>query len=288
MPPNTRRYFEESGNLLEGRSPDQSREFEALLRSKVGDQFKGLVTPENVGLMALIGNPRSKYSLRGVNYYPGFSSTTDKQEELIREELSNVLEEGNQELPKGKKIFGLGAAADPRLYAHELRHESTKHEGSNRLFDLMYSSTSIPAYKDNIEKAYDHLIYTTENRKLPFKERLRLANAPINEKEEFVLNALKSKSNNWILRDAAREEGISFISSFKAADIEKFIDRNLELNRSGAVGGFQGSKKLPSSLIEYRSKFPFLNFIGRIDEPAPKKKATGGNVEKVYIDRKMI
>lgn len=285
MPPNTRRYFEESGKLLEGRSPDQSREFEALLRSKIGGQFQGLVTPEKVGLMALIGDPRSEYTIRGINYRPGVSNITDKDEGLIREELSNVLAEGNQELPKGKKIFGLGAAADPRLYAHELRHESVVNaEDRNRLFDLMYSSTSIPAYKDNIKKAYEHFISTPENRKLPFEERLGLANAPIEEKEKFVLNLLKDR--DWLLRQAATDEDVSFLSAIRRPS--NFIDKNLELNRSGAVGGFKGNKKLPSSLIEYRSKFPFLNFIGRIDEPAPKKKAAGGNVEKVYIDRKMI
>ena len=57
MPPNTRRYFEESENSLTGRFPE-SPEFQALIRSKIGDRFKESVTPEKIGLAALIGDPR--------------------------------------------------------------------------------------------------------------------------------------------------------------------------------------------------------------------------------------
>jgi hypothetical protein len=230
--PNTRRYFEESGQLREGRTPDESREFEALLRSKIGGQFQDLVTPENIGLMSLIGRPDFKYNYRGLNYPQGLDSP--EETEFMREDLSTVLRSANQELPEGKRIFGLGSEADARLYAHELRHEKMGREYINRLMDLMYSSTS--------------------------------------------------------LRDAAsnRGEKVSFLSRLRSADARKFIDKNFDLNRSGAVGGFKGSKKLPSNVIEYRSKFPFLNFIGRLEEPAVEKKATGGNVEKVYTERKMI
>jgi hypothetical protein len=286
MPPNTRRYFEESGQLREGRTPDESREFEALLRSKIGGQFQDLVTPENIGLMSLIGRPDFKYNYRGLNYPQGLDSP--EETEFMREDLSTVLRSANQELPEGKRIFGLGSEADARLYAHELRHEKMGREYINRLMDLMYSSTSLPAYKDNINKAYEYFTDSEKNRKLPFRDRVKIKNAPLEEKERFVLDYLKDQ--NWILRDAAsnRGEKVSFLSRLRSADARKFIDKNFDLNRSGAVGGFKGSKKLPSNVIEYRSKFPFLNFIGRLEEPAVEKKATGGNVEKVYTERKMI
>lgn len=286
MPPNTRRYFEESGQLREGRTPDQSREFEALLRSKIGGQYKDLVTPENIGLMALIGRPDFKYNYRGLNYPQGLDSP--EETELMRQELSTVLRSANQELPEGKRIFGLGSDADARLYAHELRHEKVGREYINRLMDLMYSSTSLPAYEDNIKKAYEYFTDNEENRKLPFRDRVKIANAPLEEKERFVLDRLKDK--DWIFRDAAsnRGEKVSFLSKLKSADAKQFIDKNFDLNRSGAVGGFKDNKKLPSNVIEYRSKFPFLNFIGRLKEPDVERKYTGGNVEKVYTERKMI
>lgn len=282
MPPNTRRYFEESEQLLKGRSPE-SPEFAALMRSKVGGQFQGLVTPERLGVMALVGNPaESNWDTSGIRFNPLAS------EAQIKEILSPVLEDASQELPKGKRIFGIGSQADAGTYAHELRHENVGSETVNRFFDVMYGSTSLPAYKANIKRAYDYLTNTPEYRKASFKERWVIDNAPLQQKEKLVLDALKGNANNWILKDAAKNEGISIASSFESADIENFIDRNLKLNKSGAVGATKGKKKLDPVVLEFRSKFPFLNFMGRLEESDLKKNFAGGNVEKVYIDRKMI
>lgn len=282
MPPNTRRYFEESEQLLKGRSPE-SPEFAALMRSKVGGQFQGLVTPERLGVMALVGNPaESNWDTAGIRFNPLAS------EAQIKEILGPVLENANQELPKGKRIFGIGSQADAGTYAHELRHENVGSEAVNRFFDVMYGSTSLPSYKVNIERAYDYLTDTPEYRNASFKERWVIDNAPLQQKEKLVLDTLKGKAHNWILKDAAKNEGISIASSFESADIESFIDKNFDLNRSGAVGGFKDNKKLPSNVIEYRSKFPFLNFIGRLKGLDVERKYTGGNVEKVYTERKMI
>lgn len=282
MPPNTRRYFEESEQLLKGRSPE-SPEFAALMRSKVGGQFQGLVTPERLGVMALVGNPtESNWDTAGIRFNPLAS------ESHIKESLGPVLEDANQELPKGKRIFGIGSQADTGTYAHELRHESVGSEAANRFFDVMYGSTSLPSYKANIKRAYDYLTDTPEYRNASFKERWFIDNAPLQQKEKLVLDALKGKANNWILKDAAKNEGISIASSFESADIENFIDRNLKLNKSGAVGATKAGKKLDPVVIEFRSKLPFLNFMGRLEESDLKKKSTGGNVEKVYIERKMI
>ena len=282
MPPNTRRYFEESEQLLKGRSPE-SPEFAALMRSKVGGQFQGLVTPERLGVMALVGNPaESNWDTAGIRFGPSVG------ESRIKEFLGPALGDSNQELPKGKRIFGIGSKADAGTYAHELRHESVSGESTNRFFDVIYGSTSLPSYKANIKRAYDYLTDTPEYRKASFKERWVIDNAPLQEKEKLVLDSLKGKAYNWILRDAARSEGISLISSFKSADIENFIDRNFKLNKSGAVGATRGGKKLDPVVLEFRSKFPFLNFMGRLEESDLKKKFAGGNVEKVYIERKMI
>jgi hypothetical protein len=282
MPPNTRRYFEESEQLLKGRSPE-SPEFAALMRSKVGGQFQGLVTPERLGVMALVGNPaESNWDTAGIRFNPLAS------EAQIKESLGPVLDDASQELQKGKRIFGIGSQADAGTYAHELRHENVGSEKVNRFFDVMYGSTSLPAYKANIKRAYDYLTDTPEYRKASFQERWVIDNAPLQQKEKLVLDALKGKANNWILKDAAKNEGISLAYAFESANIEDFIDRNLKLNKSGAVGATKGGKKLDPVVLEFRSKFPFLNFMGRLEESDIKKKSTGGNVEKVYIERKMI
>lgn len=286
MPQNTRRYFEESENLLKGRSPD-SPEFAALMRSKVGGQFKGLVNPEKLGLMALVGNPTANnWNTAGVNFPYGLES--EKETKTMREYLSPVLDDAQQELPKGKRIFGIGSQADAGTYAHELRHESVGRERNNRFFDVMYGSTSLPAYEANIKKAYDYLTDTPKYRQASFKERFAIDNAPLQQKEKFVLDMLKSKGSNWILKDAAKNEDISLASSFQTGDMEKFIDRNFELNKTGAVGGMKGNKKLDPVVLEFRSKFPFLNFIGRLEDPTPKKKSVGGTIENTTHDRKII
>lgn len=282
MPPNTRRYFEESEQLLKGRSPE-SPEFSALMRSKIGGQFQNLVTPERLGVMALVGNPNeANWDTAGVRFNPLVDNSQ------IKQFLGPVLEDANQELPQGKRIFGIGAKADVGTYAHELRHENVGNEEKNRFFDVMYGSTSIPSYKANIERAYDHLIDTPEYRNSSFEERWFINNVPLQQKEKLVLDTLKGKEKSWILKDAAINEGISIVSSFNSEDIENFIDKNLKLNRTGAVGGMKGSKTLPKDILEFRSKFPFLNFIGRLEDETSKRKSSGGNVEKMYVERKLI
>lgn len=273
MPPNTRRYFEESEDLISGVSPDRP-EFETLIRSKIGGRFKELVTPEKIGLAALIGDPKAKWSLRG------FQSREILPPEQIKEHAGPILE--GKEPPAGKRIFGVGAGASPRTWAHEFRHDLERNEYNNRMLDVMYGSTSLPAYKANIEKVYEHLTRSDpENRKKSFEERYKIHYAPLEEKEKFVLDKLK---NSYASRRELNEEMGAFSQIFD----ESYIDENFKLNRSGAVGGTKNGKTLPKDVLEFRSKFPFLNFIGRLEEPSTKKKATGGAIENTTHDRKLI
>lgn len=277
MPQNTQRYFEEAEQGLEGRSPE-SPEFLALMRSKIGDRFKKSVTPEKIGLAALLGDPKANWNVRGFN-----SNEIMSTKEL--EDYAGPVLEGKKP-PEGKRIFGVGAGAQPRTWAHEFRHDLIRDEFGNRMLDVMYGSTSLPAYKANIEQVYEHLTSSNpENSKKSSNERfisyLEALSTPIEEKEKFVLNALK---NSY----AARHEVDKAIGGFSQIFGKNYIDKNFELNRSGAVGGTKGSKTLPEDVLEFRSKFPFLNFIGRLEDPTSKKKAAGGAIENTTHDRKII
>ena len=110
----------------------------------------------------------------------------------------------------------------------------------------------------------------------------RKANAPLNEKERFVLEEL-----NPILKDEPEFAGIK---NHRLS--EKWLEENIKLNKSGAVGGTMKGKKaqfdLPDSILQYRAKMPFLNFVGRLEEPKTTKKASGGSIENTTHDRKII
>lgn len=299
MPPNTRRYFEESENSLTGRSPE-SPEFQALIRSKIGERFKESVTPEKIGLAALIGDPRKSRAFLDLMSIPhGFQAPRTLSPKEVEayigggslagifakpEQFSEFGAEllDNRQVPEGKRIFGVGSAADAGTWSHEFRHDFEKDEIKNRMMDVIYGSTSLPSYKANIERVYNYLINSDpETTKKKFKEREQMRNASLNNQEKYVLDRLK---NNYIEGESVEAE-LGFLPRIFNLD---YIDKNFELNRSGAVGGNKDGKPLPEDILKFRSKLPFLNFIGRLDEPAPKKKAVGGNVEKVYIDRKMI
>jgi hypothetical protein len=130
----------------------------------------------------------------------------------------------------------------------------------------------LPAYKKNVEQVYGYLTNFD----------YRKANAPLNEKERFVLEEL-----NPILKDEPEFAGIK---NHRLS--EKWLEENIKLNKSGAVGGTMKGKKaqfdLPDSILQYRAKMPFLNFVGRLEEPKTTKKASGGSIENTTHDRKII
>lgn len=269
MPQNTRRYFEESEQLLEGKKPE-GPEFAALMRSKIGGRFKDLVTPERLGMMALIGDPRAQdWSVAGVNFPTGLDNP--KNIERMREAVAPVLAETGQELPKGKRIFGVGSQADAATYAHELRHEAVQDEMYNRVLDFIHGSTSRPAYKTNVDRVYRYLVDFDEN---------AIANTPYADKERKVLDTIK-----WMAKEEANQNDMGFWNTLLSGD---FVEKNMELNKAGAVGGFLNGEKLPNHVIQYRAKLPFLNFVGSIEDTKSRKKAVGGMVENTTHDRKII
>lgn len=270
MPQNTRRYFEESEDLLEGRSPESyGSEFAALMRSKLGPKYQHLASPEKIGLMGLIGDPKVAWNYAGMNYGRGLE--TPEHTKAMAKDLAPVLDGG--EMPKGKRIFGIGSGANAATYAHELRHENVKDEMRNRVIDLVHGSTSLPAYKKNIQQIYNYITNFD----------YKLANIPIEEKEKKVLSQLGGYINL-----EKRQSEIGAINSIIGDGFDGFIKKNLDLNKSGAVGGTMKGKTLPESIIEYRARMPFLNFIGRLEEPKTTKKASGGSIEKTTHDRKII
>ena len=112
-------------------------------------------------------------------------------------------------------------------------------------------------------------------------DRDAVENTSYADKEKAVFNSV-----GHIIRDEARSKSdLGLLSSLMSNGA---IEKNMELNKAGAVGGFLGGKELPGYVIQHRAKLPFLNFIGRIEDPAPEKKASGGAVENTTHDRKII
>lgn len=272
MPKGSHRYFEESENLLRGKSPeDYGPEFAALMRSKLGERFQGLASPEKIGLMSLIGSPSEFYDTAGINFKV---NDKDRLNDIAFELIGSIAEKGDLEkIQEGKRIFGIGSGADVGTYAHELRHEVVNDERKNRVYDLIYGSTSPASYKANLNRVYNYL------NGLDFRNKY----IPIQEKEKAVLQLVKEEIAN------ERDEAFLFSRPPKEGD---FLGENIKLNKEGAIGGFLNNKKLSQDIINDRSKMPFLNFVGIFgpseSKEESKRKAVGGNVEKVSYDRKLI
>jgi hypothetical protein len=193
MPKNTRRYFEELDQQLKGRAPS-SPEFEALIRSKVGGPFQRIVSPETVAASELIGSAGEEFPfarLRGRNYPEGVSSK--KIANSLNQELGFFGPQVEQvsKLPEGKRIFGMGRHARPDVWSHEYRHEQIGDERKNRMYDVVYGSTSLPAYKTNIEQVYEYLMFTNDDfKKLPFEEKQELLGVSLPDKESCVVKRI--------------------------------------------------------------------------------------------------
>jgi hypothetical protein len=292
MSQNTRRYFEELGQSLEGRSPD-SPEFAALLRSKIGKDYQHMVNPETIGLAALLGNPRKTPStLYGVNVNKDLKSFPERIKRKIEldKNLGKYFDEMNAERPAlklkeaitgnpEKRIFAFGTKADPTVWAHEFRHEEIKNEESNRIYDLL-NSTSYPDYKNKINMWYQY------GRKLGPK-------IPFDEKERIVLEQLRINLPLEIYEYMKRELSPEDKNSGKGPIIQDaidFLNANIDLNRAGAKGPYDPTgKQLDKNLIKARADIPLLNFIGKgILESVPNKKASGGSIENTTHDRKIL
>jgi hypothetical protein len=285
MPQNTRRYFDEAQDLIKGKSPeDYGPEFAGLMRAKIGERFKHLVTPEKLGLMALVGRPEDRFTLRGVNFPTGLDSPENikEMENYLRPALKSYyydskghFQDWNQKLPKGKRIFGTGAGANAITYAHELRHEDVEDEKQNRMFDLINSST-LPAYKANIENSFNYITR--------FDKSLS-KNTSLADKEKEVIQHFAPR---LLDRRHVEDTNMGDWDRLRGGDLTDAISKNIELNKKGAVGAFIGQEQLPQHVINYRSNFPFLNFVGRLDEYGSTKKAAGGAIENTTHYRKMI
>lgn len=291
MPPNTRRYFEELDEQARGRSP-KSPGIEALLRSKIGGQFQDLVTPENLEKMYMLGRPDAYSYYSGVNARPMVEKglTPTQVASKITKDFSSALQDGER-VPEGKTIIGVGKNANPNTFTHELRHEKSwsfnpeRDELINRFYDLMYGSTSYPAYTSNLRRVYDAAIredpeFYEGTEDSDYARRRKMAwEASDKDREAYIL---KHPFLKELVSPAEEDVSLSTIVKNSFSDI---VDKNYQINSSSP---YIKTEDLPKDAIELRSKFPFLNFVGKVEKPAPKKKSAGGNVEKVYTERKMI
>lgn len=283
MPKGQRNYYEEAGDLLKGKSPEEyGPEFASRMRAKIGYPNQDLVTPEQLGLMALIGNPKDKnWNFHGVN----FNESPNDKEGVARMNtfLAPVLSSNKQNaVPKGKTIFGIGANANTNTYSHELRHQKVEDEVENRVQDLLFGSTSLPSYRRNIQNSYDYLT--------GFDPKLK--KTPLKEKEKYVLDAYGEQIARYIRKHKEEDSPpakLDLIDFARAPDNSYTnFKEHLDRNKQGAVGAFIGDKKLPTYMIKQRSVFPALNFMGRLGEFGSKGYKTGGSIENTTHDRKLI
>ena len=85
-----------------------------------------------------------------------------------------------------------------------------------------------------------------------------------------------------LLSPAKEDVSLPTIAKNVFSDI---VDKNYQINSSRP---YIKTEDLPKDAIELRSKFPFLNFVGKVEEPESKKKSTGGTIENTTHDRKII
>lgn len=317
MPQNTRRYFDELLRSSEGTSPD-SPEFQARVRAKIGKRFEGDVA-DKAGLLALVGDPRTYYSLYGVNF------PEVRSKEYIQQRLKNELYNAPA-IPDKARIFGLGAGASPSVWAHEIRHEKVHDELDNRLYDLMYS-TSPQNYAANLLHTYEWMVgntelidnpYTNKTFKQMEKEVLKIidpsragTNTWPDVRDEYWQNQPKAKDE---MSPEERAENYAN-KKRKVSEIAVNWDRHLNINADptrqsrNLLAKKVNDEKLQdqiNQLVNERATLPFLNFVGSPDladlvidtplpygrkilqEESPKKKATGGAIENTTHDRKLI
>ena len=289
--PQTKRYFEELDKQAEGRSPE-SFGMEAILRSKIGGQFQNLVTPENLKKMYMLGRPDAYSYYSGVNARPMIEKgrTPTQVASKITKDFSSALQDGER-VPEGKTIIGVGQNANPNTFTHELRHEKSwsfnpeKDELINRFYDLMYGSTSYPAYTSNLRRVYDAAIredpeFYKGTEDADYARRRKMAwGASDKDREAYILKHPFLKD---LLSPAKEDVSLPTIAKNVFSDI---VDKNYQINSSRP---YIKTEDLPKDAIELRSKFPFLNFVGKVEEPESKKKSTGGTIENTTHDRKII
>lgn len=261
--PGTRRYFEEKGKQLRG-SPPVGIEREAQIRSKMGPEYVDLVR-ENIGETAMVGDPERQWNLQGVNFTP--STSREQLVQYMRQRLEPVLSTSKDKtLPEDKRIFAIGRAATPQIYAHELRHEKVFDEGYNRVLDLV-NAGSRPAYEDRIDALYSyHMSRDPVYTKSSFIDQMYLRRQiPFADKERYVLNKVEPMLGRYLNKEAPLLAGEDFGKDA--------LRKNYNLNALGAVGPYRESgEQLEKKVIKQRARYPFLNFVGRENMPLDQDK----------------
>lgn len=256
--PGTRRYFEERGKQLRG-SPPVGIEREAQIRAKMGPEYADLVK-ENIGVTGMVGDPERQWNLQGVNFTP--STSKEQLDQYMRSRLEPILSTSKDKtIPEGRRIFAIGRAASPQIYAHELRHEKVGDEEYNRVLDLV-NAGSRPAYEDRVNALYSyHMSRDPSYTEGDFRDKMYLRQQiPFKDKERYVLNKVEPMLGRYLGKEAP------FFSSKDFG--KKALRSNYNLNALGAQGAFKETgEKLKQQVIEQRARYPFLNFIGRENMP---------------------
>ena len=319
MPSGTPRYFKKLLSYEDRVTPDDT-EFESRVRAHLGTGLQGLYNKDVAAGVAL---PTDAFTLLGFNSKDANDARLRLQQQLkeaqakkdtagitaLQEKLNNFMGDKRERLnfpelaglqEQGKHVFGVGAAASPRVYAHEFRHDKIEGEHANRIYDVL-NSTSYPEYVNNLVSLYsnsgndDRLRRSASIALLSEGDTKDYSSLPLGKMEEELLPSINWNTNSVIPgvydKDApyvnAEDHAALNRGTYNYGVIHKGFNKLLGKNLEGYDPDLGGSltqpQDIPKSFLEERNYYPGLNFIGRAkayeDQATAQKKATGGSIE---------
>ena len=245
MPAGSHKYFQQI-DPFGGRISTDDPEFVAAVRAKLGPEYEHLVDENTRSQAANIGRPDAKYTDLGYRYRAEhLDPNIITQERKKDARLATTFGQLEDILSPSKLVYGLGAGASPRTFAHEFRHKLVDNENKNRLLDVL-SSDSRPDYIKNLRFLYENIHGKSAN------------DVPIPELEKLLHNQLGVHN----LRSAADPE------NYAAHVPHEWEDRKRTLENSGILS------VLPNVAQQYiqrkaamdRVAQPYLNFEGKEQE----------------------
>ena len=242
MPAGSHKYFEQM-DPYGGRISTDDFDFVAKVRAKLGPEYEHLVDEKTKSQAANIGRPDAKYTDLGYRYRAEhLDPNIITQERKKDARLATTFGQLEDILSPSKLVYGLGAGASPRTFAHEFRHKLVDNENKNRLLDVL-SSDSHPDYVRNLRFLYENI------------HRKSADSVPISELEKLLHNQLGVHN---LLSKQNSKDYLPYVP-------HEWEDRKRTLENSGILS------VLPDVAQQYiqrkaamdRVAQPYLNFEGK-------------------------
>ena len=246
MPAGSHKYFEQQ-DPHGGRISTDDPEFVAKVRAKLGPEYEHLVDEKTKSQAANIGRPDAKFNILGYytprDIFPSEEEYVKKKtEKAFKDLIADNRNQFEDMISPNKSVYGVGAGASPRTFAHEFRHKLVNNENKNRLLDVL-SSNSNTDYLKNLQ-----FLYADIYGKFP-------DNVPISELEKLLHNQLGVHN---LLSKQNSKDYLPYIP-------HEWEDRKRTLENSGILS------VLPDVAQQYiqrkaamdRVAQPYLNFEGK-------------------------